>query len=145
MWEVTGEQGEIHVNNHLLLMKARGAIKDFSWESQENAVAPYDFEIVTMDDTKIPMDVKSTTGSFGTTIHASYNELLAMAEVDRYDLYRVYEVSELTAKLRIAENVGEVARQILEVVKSLPEGITPDSFSVSPSKFRFGREIRLRA
>lgn len=137
-----GRQGEEHFNEYLMKIKDRGEIADFKWKSDENAVAPYDFEIFYFDGSKRLADVKSTSGDFGRKIHVSLNELKLMAHGDsEYALCRAYSVTENTAKLRIASNTKTFALSILEVLSNLPEGIQADSVSIDPQLLDFDEEL----
>jgi hypothetical protein len=142
--ELTGLLGEELVFDHLTLLKDAGDIADFSWTSQDNAVALYDFE-VTGESGSQRIEVKTTSGAFGTPIHISFGELLVMAEGEQpHLLYRVFEATEGAAILRIATNTQELARAIVHSVSDLTErGIVPDSFTLKPSLLEFGPEIPL--
>ena len=61
----------------------------------------------------------------------------------RYDIYRVYELSESSAILKISERVGELAAPILASFNQLPPGIRVDGVSVDVAALRFGPEIVL--
>ena len=87
--------------------------------------------------------VKSTEGSFDNPIHISYNELLQMREATNYDLYRVYEVVDLRARLRIVHNMKGFAEKALTVLEQLPNGVRPDSISVSPGVLDFESPLSL--
>lgn len=138
-----GEAGEEFVCVYLNTLKSNGTITDFEWVSRVNAVAPYDFAINTPHG-DVNLDVKSTAYGFDRPLHVSINELREMVHSgNRYDLYRVYELAGSTAKLRICEDFRPVARSIIDSLAELPEGVTPDSFSIKPGTFTFGAEIIL--
>jgi hypothetical protein len=61
----------------------------------------------------------------------------------RYDIYRVFEVSESSAILRIAEGVNQLAAPILAGFNQLPAGVRVDSVSVDINILRFGPAIAL--
>lgn len=90
---------------------------------------------------EIAIDVKSTSGEFDRPLHASCAELIEMTGSRRYDIYRVYELTETSA--RISESVGQVASSILEHFHRLPTGVQVDSVSVSVAALKFGTDIRL--
>jgi hypothetical protein len=139
--EDVGRLGEEFVNSHLEGLKEKGEIIDHEWTADQNAVAPYDFSFTSVAG-RILVDVKSTTGDFDRMIHVSLNELVQMSQPDiRYDIYRVYEASESSAKLRIAENVGDFGRGIIEVLKNFPEDVLADGISFPPRKLNFGQEV----
>lgn len=138
-----GELGEALVNAYLSRLKTSGEIAEFRWVSRENAVAPYDFEVEHPRDGTILIDVKSTAGEFSRRIHLSLNELRQMLVAGAYHVYRVYEIGEDTGKLRVAEQTKDLARGILAVFDSLPEGVSPDGVSLPPELLDFGPEIDL--
>lgn len=110
------------------------------WSSRVNAVAPFDFKAVNSNGIEVRMDAKSTDGEFERVIHMSAAELAAAAEGSRYDLWRVYGINDSGAKLRIAEDVGALAKTVVAAV-NLPPGIRVDSVSFDPSALEWGPEI----
>lgn len=124
-------------------LKASGAIFDFTWAADTNAVAPYDFLIVMPDRQEIVIDVKATSGEFERPIHVSGAELIEMTAGRRYDIYRVYELSETSAILKISERVGELAVPILASFNQLPPSVRVDSVSVDIGALKFGPAIVL--
>lgn len=58
-----------------------------------------------------------------------------------YHLYRVYGIQKLQAKLRICENVRELAVQTIQILEKLPFDIKANSVSLSPRCLKFGEEI----
>jgi hypothetical protein len=90
------------------------------------------------DDTLRVLDAKSTSGGFLNPIHLSMGEILAaMKGVEHYDIYRVFKVTESTAILRIAPDIGPALRPMVEVLQGLPEGVVVDSLSVDPGILPF--------
>ena len=141
--EEIGRAGEEFILQHLMRLKASGAILDFTWTADTNAVAPYDFLIVMPDRQEIAIDVKSTSGEFERPIHVSGAELIEMTAGRRYDIYRVYELTETSALVKISERVGELASPILASFNQLPPGVRVDSVSVDIGALRFGPAIVL--
>jgi|ERR1017187_5113791 hypothetical protein len=141
--EEVGRMGEEFVLQHLLRLKATGAILDFTWTSVANAVAPYDFLVVLPDRQEIAIDVKSTGGEFERPIHTSSAELIEMTGTLRYDIYRVFELSETSAVMRIAERVGDLASVVLDAFAPLPAGVEVDGVSLDVSALSFGPPISL--
>lgn len=139
--EDIGQAGEELVNAYLTQIERSGEIDRFTWVSAANAIAPFDFMITRESGAETPLDVKSTTGDFSRPIHVSLNEVRAMIAMADYAIYRVYEIGEGRAKLRIAANVRTLANQLLESLRELPEGISADSFSVSTDCLEFGPEL----
>ena len=138
-----GELGEQFINSHLTILKANGQIEGFEWVSRENAVSPYDFRTGVGGD-EILLDAKATELSFDNKLHISFSELRQMAYgTERYDLYRVFDIGETTAKLSVAEDLGEWARGVLEIFEGLPEGVDVESVTVSPSILPFGPTVEI--
>jgi hypothetical protein len=134
-----GLAGEEIVFEYLDRLKENGSIAAFRWEAEMNAVAPYDFLVTTLDNEEIAIDVKATAGAFERPIHISQGELTEMTSGRRYDLYRVFEVTETGGKLRIAQSVGAFASAVLQGFAGLPAGVVVDSVSVAPSALRFAQ------
>ena len=142
--EDIGLQGEEILNSFLEGRVNSGEIRKFTWVSVTNAVAPYDFELVENDGTRVLLDAKSTAGEFARVLHVSMNELVEMANAARrYDIYRLYEVSEHGAKMRVCLGTKEFAAEIIENFKNLPDGVRPDSVSVQTRALAFGEELAL--
>ncbi len=138
-----GELGEQFVNSYLTALKADGQIEGFEWVSRENAVSPYDFSIRTGGKQTL-LDAKATELSFDNQLHISLSELRQMAfGTETYDLYRVFDMGETTARLRIAEDLGEWASSVAEVLRALPEGVEAQGVVVSPSRLSFGPTIEI--
>lgn len=142
--EVVGLQGEEILNSFLEKEVSSGKIKHYEWISLTNAVAPYDFKLVENDGTQVFVDAKSTTGEFARALHVSMNELLEMANHDlRYDIYRLYEVSDSSAKIRVCKGLKNFAREIIETFRKLPDGVRPDSVSIQTNVLSFGKEYTI--
>lgn len=142
--EDTGSKGEAFVNAYLAKLKEDTEIRSFEWVSYENAIAPNDFSVDVDGKESFLVDVKSTAGDFDYPIHVSASELLAMQEgQQRYDLYRVYEMGESKATLRVAKDLRWLAKEILRGLAALPAGVTADSVSVKCSIFHFDDPIEI--
>lgn len=133
-----GGAGEELIFHYLDRLKDSGTIVDFRWEAEINAVAPYDFLVTMPDGKEIAIDVKSTNGEFDRSIHVSYGELVEMTRERRYDIYRVFDVSDSGGRLRIAESVGGFASMVLQGLSGLPAGVVADSVSLGPGSLPFG-------
>lgn len=141
--EEVGQLGEEYVNAYLAKLKAEGRISEFEWVAMADAVSPYDFWAMDAGSKRL-LDVKSTSGEFGRPLHVSMNELRTIAEsTERYDVYRIYEATDISAKLRISEGLRPIAESILGVLNSLPAGTTADGVSISPDRLTFGAEVQL--
>jgi hypothetical protein len=136
-----GRRGEEFVNEYLLGLQKAGTVEAYEWVSDSNVIAPYDFKIKAGQESRF-VEVKSTTGQFGRPMHVSLSELTLMAaDESECCIYRVYELGEDTAKLRIAENVKAFAKNLMGVLASLPKGVVADALSVDPTLLKFSPEI----
>lgn len=136
-----GDCGEAFVSSFLRQLKTEGVITDYQQVSIDNAISPYDFELH-VNESIILADAKSTEGEFERAFHVSMNELLQMANGGKqYDIYRVYDMTETTAHLRIARDIGEFARNVLDVISKLPNGVTPDGISIKPKVLKFEDKV----
>ena len=137
-----GVAGESLVNEHLDAQRSERAIHEFEWTSSVNAVSPCDFKVESIDGAVRSLDVKSTSGSFATPIHMSRGEIeYALTSPGEYGIYRVYEMSDGAAKLRIANDIRTELRPIFDAILALPEGATVDSVSIDPRTLPFSDEI----
>ncbi len=137
--EELGQMGEEFVNAYFERLKLEKQIAEFRWESQDNAVSPYDFWYE-QGGRKSFLDVKATSGGFERSIHISFPELQAMRDLaEPYHIYRVYEAGERSAKLRISTEMRGIAEAILKILLQLPAGISSDGVSLSPSKLDCGK------
>ena len=141
--EEVGRSGEEFVLQHLIHLKSTAAILDFTWTANTNAVSPYDFLVLMPNNQQIAIDVKSTSGEFERPIHISGAELIEMTAERRYDIYRVYELSDASAMLRISESVGTFAATVLASFDHLPAGVRVDGISVDLAALQFGPALGL--
>jgi hypothetical protein len=142
--ERTGQLGEELVDAYFKAKKDAGDVISYEWVSQTNAIAPYDFHVEWKGRQPVLLDVKSTRGGFDNPIHVSLGELVKSQRVSgSYEIYRLYEVTERSAKLRISRNVGTALKPILEAVADLPKGVCADGFSIAVSFLRFDKEIEI--
>jgi hypothetical protein len=113
--EQNGRLGEELLNSWLEARLRDGSIPGFHWDSNDNAVSPFDFSIVNAEDTSRKLDAKSTTGDFRNRIHISFAELNEMVDSSMpYDIYRLYSVRQDSARMRIAIDIREFARTVLD-------------------------------
>lgn len=137
----TGRRGEELVNAYLSALHGRGELASVEWTAQSNAVAPYDFKIVTSTGKTVLIDVKSTAGAFERPLHFSFNEILQIANgAECYEVYRVFEASLTAAKLRICRETRQTAVAIFEALATLPEGVAADGVSVAVNLLTFDAE-----
>lgn len=142
--ERTGVAGEEFLNENFELQLAEGKIESVEWTSSINAVSPYDFRIKSFNSAERVIDAKSTTGAFGNPIHLSLGELRkAVDGPEPYDIYRLFELTESTAKLRIARDIGPNLKHIIDALSVLPDGVSADSISVRPDLLAFSEDEQI--
>lgn len=140
--EQIGRLGEEHLNAWLEDEKNAANILNYQWTSDINAVAPYDFEVSLQSGQNRKIDAKSTAGEFSNPIHISVSELVEMAKDDiPYDIYRLYLVKETSSRIRVASDLGNIAKEILIHFDNLPNGVTVDGVSIKPDVLNFNEEI----
>jgi hypothetical protein len=134
------------VLNHYLSELVGHSIESYQWVASENAIAPYDFEVV-INGTKQLIDAKSTGGPFTNPLHVSLAELREMAESEHpYRIYRLYEVKEDYAKLAVSTPMADMATSILACVDdsfraSALSGVSVDSVSIRPETIEWEKEL----
>ena len=139
-----GKLGEILVNDFLTQQLNDNNISSFKWEADVNPIAPYDFSITEKTGTTTLVDAKSTSGSFGNRIHISVAELTEAAkESSTYKIYRVYDLNEISGKLRISANIRDIASEVLRSLEKLPTGVNVDSVSIDPATITFDNELEI--
>ncbi|WP_082576569.1 DUF3883 domain-containing protein [Lysobacter sp. Root604] len=136
--EQTGVLGEVLLNEYFDRQLERGNFEWYEWTSSINAVSPYDFRIGPVNGDERLVDAKSTRGGFSNPIHLSLSELRRAVEGRTpYDIYRLYNVVDDCAKMRIAHDVGPVLRSLLDVFETLPAEVSVDAVSVRPEFLDF--------
>lgn len=129
-----GRDGEGLINALFQNKITAGELLSADWIADYNAISSYDFHIVASSGESSRIDVKSTGGPFENSIHISMAELLEAATgPERYDIYRVYELNAEGGKLRIARDVREFAKAVIDSLNALPVGVRCDGFSVGVS------------
>lgn len=139
--ERTGAMGESLVDDYLSITPH---FQSYIWESEANAIAPFDFTAVDSNG-KFRIDVKSTRGKFDAEFHISYGELSAAKDSDvPYCIYRVYDLSDDGAYLRISCDIREFAVEVLSNHDgAMQKGVRADSFSVGVGALTWGDVIGL--
>lgn len=102
-----GKQGEEFVAEYFDKLKYNNQIKNYHWvnESSESCY-PYDFYYQDLSDNVIYLDVKTTKFDFKQRIIYSNKEIDFALSVPNncYNIYRVYNLTEQNADLRICKN-----------------------------------------
>ncbi len=139
-----GRDGEVLVNAHLATLVDDGTLSEAIWVADENAAAPLDFHVTAPSGDGTRIDAKSTTGPFQRKFHISAAEVAeAAAATGPYVIYRVFEINEDGAMLRVSEDIYPAAVRLIKSLDGLPEGFQPDSFSVDPASLEWGEEVSL--
>ncbi len=135
--EKTGARGE-QLLNQFFLSTPFEEIEEHEWVSQINAISPFDFSLITKDRSFRHVDAKSTSGKFDNPVFLSLAEIKHAAKcIIPYDIYRLYNVTETSASLRIARDVGSLFASVLTSLKDLPSEVNVNTFSFDPSFFTF--------
>ncbi len=136
--ERTGVLGEEFVNEYLQRLFNAGEISGFEWVSSINAVSPYDFMLTKTEGHSRLIDAKSTSGRFQNSLHMSFGEVYeAVCGSKPYDIYRIYDLSEHSAKMRVCENIGPELKSVFDAINALPTGVSVDSISIRPDALNF--------
>jgi hypothetical protein len=137
-----GREGEGLLDGYFEVEQRAGNIEDYQWVASDNAISPFDFTVQPSGQATAKVEVKSTRGDFRQIIHLSVAQLLEMRDsAEPYDIYRVYDLDDRRAGLRIASNCRRFAEQVLAQSTGLPAGVTIDGISVRPDVLDFGEEI----
>ena len=141
--EELGRLGESLVNVHLEQRRVAGAIAEYEWTAEINAISPYDFRL-RRDRTWEKLEVKTTAADFGREYHLPLSELReAVYAPETYRIARVYDATSSSAKMRISEDFRAFAHSILGAFSDLPTGVTPNGVTIVPDHAMFGDEIVL--
>lgn len=142
--EQTGDTGEALAFNFLDEQQTAGEIAEARWVSLENAVSPFDFLATELGGLQVRIDAKATTGPFERPFHMSLAELVEAAkDGGRYDIYRLYQLVDDAAMMRVAKDIAPFARIVLQSLAGLPAGVVIDSVSISPASLSFAPEQRV--
>ena len=113
---------------------------NIKYRSKENEAEGYDF-FIENDEFQSYICVKSTMGEFKDRLHFSLDELLRVQESDNYLVYRAFDVTENSAKIRIANDLRSFSENIMLTLEKLPAGVHSNSISVRPEILNFGEPI----
>lgn len=141
-----GVIGENFVNAYLVQKKKGNLIRDFVWVSQIKANSDHDFSITELDGSITYVDVKATKNNLGDRIYISKNELEKISkEGSHYYIYRIFNMKDDRAVLRIISNAHELATEIFQAFKSNErlQEVFPESVSLPATLLDLGDEISL--
>ncbi len=136
-----GELGEELLNQYLESNAPHG-VASHEWTSQINAVSPFDFSLKMSTGEVRHIDAKSTSGPFSGRIYLSGAELLhALSSNVPYDIYRLYNVTEDRADLKIARDVKVKLQMVMASLAGVPDGVNVDALSFKADYFDFDPEM----
>jgi hypothetical protein len=137
----TGESGEELLNAFFSAGK-EAKVSEHKWISQENAISPYDFLLNLVDGKTRHVDAKSTAAKFETPLYLSTGEIKhALSSDIPYDIYRLYDVTENRAEMRIARDIKMRLGNLQGIFDSLPSGVRIESLAIDPNFFAFEVEV----
>ncbi len=102
-----GKRGEEFVAEYFDKLKHKKCITNYNWVNKSSESGyPYDFYYQDLSDNVVYLDVKTTKFDFKQKIIYSNKEIDFASTVsnDCYNIYRVYNLTESNAKLRICKN-----------------------------------------
>lgn len=115
------------------------------WESDVNAISPFDFRLDVDGSPRRLLEVKSTRGDFSNPLHISLAELRELAYGTLpYDIVRIYGLNEMTARMRICRNPRPFALDLMRWVDAAPQGTRVDSMTIDPTSLEFCEELELQ-
>ena len=136
-----GQDGEGLVNSYLAANVAAGRLANYEWASDENAIAPFDFDTLTDAGFRTLIDAKTTAGPFNNVIHLSLAEIIEAAGTIPFRIYRVFEIDDNGGKLRISDDIRPLAQTLKTIHEAhMPPGIRVDGFSVATNALAWGPE-----
>jgi hypothetical protein len=136
--EAIGRLGEVLLDYHLGTASPSHDHAFHVWTADTNAISPYDFELTKPDGSVVHADAKSTAGTFNNPIHLSLAEIQhALTSDVPYRICRLYSVTEMQAKLRVANDVAARLAPLAATISTLPAGVKFDSLSFDPDFFGF--------
>ncbi|MFM2224953.1 MAG: hypothetical protein RJA07_1155 [Bacteroidota bacterium] len=135
MWGKTGRKGEELVAAYLDTLKAKKKITDYNWlnKSRESSF-PYDFEITNLTNKTIYTDVKTTSYKFDQKMIFSNQELKFINQPLDYHIYRVYDLDERVASLRVCENINILSKKLTENISTFETGLTANDTKLNTLK-----------
>jgi len=139
--ERTGRLGEELLDQYLKSPGFSG-VTGHEWVAQVNAVSPFDFSLKMEDGSERHADAKSTSGKFSAPIYLSVGEIKhALSSGVPYDIFRLYEITESSALLRVARDIGPQVAPVYKALSEMPPGVKVDSLSFDPSFFEFAPDV----
>jgi hypothetical protein len=139
--EQIGQEGEGLLDGYFAAKLAAGQLASYTWASAETAIAPFDFDTLTAAGERTLIDAKTTNGKFENLIHISLAEIIEASGTVTYRIYRVFELNDAGAKLRISDDIRPLA-QLLKTLheKHMPSGIRVDTSTIATDSLTWGPE-----
>lgn len=134
--EIVGHEGEVLLRDWFQGEVEAGRLKSMEWVAETNAISPWDFVIEDATGTRIRVELKSTRGPFSRNFHISQAEVewAATEAAPRTDLYRLFELKDTGASLRVFQDIRGFARKVIDATSGLGGGILPDGYTVDPTQ-----------
>ena len=151
-----GRRGEEFVAEYFEKLKQKGEIQSYFWANKSSeSGCPFDFSYKKANNQDIYLDVKTTTSDFENKIIYSNEEIsfaLSLKKEEHYKIFRVYQLSNNEAALRICDKWRNVFLSINQQIEQFQKSLLDiDSklenikLSLSPAyeHFSFTEEINL--
>lgn len=108
-----GRKGEELISDYLGRVLSQNKIRSFEWKdrSRESGL-PFDFEVSTSSRGLFYVDVKSTSFSFKQEMIFSNHEIKFMIQQPQYQIFRVFNINENPAELRICSDSSLFAKTL---------------------------------
>ncbi|MBE6443703.1 MAG: DUF3883 domain-containing protein [Alphaproteobacteria bacterium] len=122
-----GKQGEEYINNYFDKLMFEKRIKNFCWENKSlESGKPFDFYYQDLSDNIIYLDVKTTKFDFEQRIIYSDKEINFAVSCPKrsYNIYRVYNITDDNANLRICEDCLEHFNLMNNNILEFKQGLT---------------------
>jgi len=154
LWKETGRKGEELVAEYLETLKSKKKITNYNWlnKSRESSF-PYDFEITNLTKKLVYTDVKTTSYKFDQKMIFSNQEIKFINQPLDYHVYRVYDLDEKVASLRVCENINLLSKKLAGNISTFETGLVSHDtklnalkLAISPTNrtLTFNKQIALR-
>jgi len=146
IYKEVGQKGEELVAEYFKNLKRNRQIKDYCWvNSSSESGYPYDFHYQDLADNVIYLDVKTTKYDFEQKIIYSDKEIdFAISQpTGCYNIYRVYNLTDDGANLRICKNCSSHLRSISENIKKFQDNLSCINTKTQAINLSFEPTIKL--
>lgn len=137
-----GEQGENLLDSWLggFPVIFGKKVVNHKWVSNVSATSPYDFSITFEDNQILFVELKSTTQNFNSKFYISQGELKKMVS-SNVAIFRLFEMTENKAKLRICVHTNDRSHEVLETFKLKSGLVKATQFSVETGFYDFEEQV----